>query len=101
MEIKFSNWKKWNDRNSLDGLEFPGVYFLVISDLNLSDKQFYWIEEIKYIGMTNARNGLKGRLNQFDNTIKGKRGHGGADRFRYKHEDYDKLSQNLYVALFC
>ena len=56
-------------------------------------------EEIKYIGMTNARKGLKSRLNQFDNTIKGKRGHGGADRFRYKHEDYNKLSQNLYVAV--
>lgn len=51
-----------------------------------------------YVGMTNAASGLKGRLKQFDNTISGNTGHGGADRVRFKHRDYGKLVQNLYVA---
>jgi len=49
--------------------------------------------------MTNASKGLKGRLKQFDNTIIGKKGHGGADRVRYKHKDYKKLIKCLYVAV--
>ena len=43
--------------------------------------------------------GLKGRLRQFDNTIKGKRGHGGAMRFRRKYPDYDKLIEKLFVSV--
>lgn len=49
--------------------------------------------------MTNAVSGLKGRLKQFDNTISGKIGHGGADRVRFKYRNYKKLAQNLYVAV--
>ena len=41
---------------------------------------FDWIKEIIYIGMTNSKGGLKNRLQQFDNTIAGKTGHGGAQR---------------------
>ncbi len=49
--------------------------------------------------MTNSISGLKGRLKAFDNTIKGKRGHGGADRFRYKHKIYSKMVKKLYVSV--
>ena len=96
---KFSNWIKWNDRNNLSGLKFPGVYFIAISDNDLSDRAFDFIQEIKYVGMTNAISGLKGRLNQFNRTIIGKSGHGGADRFRYKHSNYNELVQHLYVSV--
>lgn len=48
--------------------------------------------------MTNGASGLQGRLKAFDNTIHGKRGHGGADRFRYKHKTYSKLIKKLFVA---
>lgn len=51
--------------------------------------------------MTNALAGLKGRLKQFDNTIIGKRGHGGADRFRYDYPRYKDLVPQLYVAVMC
>jgi len=99
MKINFSNWKKWDERETFNDILFPGIYCLAITDLNLSDTPFYWIEEIKYFGMTNSRGGLKNRLRQFDDTIKGKRGHGGAARFRYKHEDHLVLRNRLYVSI--
>lgn len=100
MEIIFSNWKKWNERETLESLNYPGIYCIAISNKNISNTHFNWIIDIKYIGMTNSRAGLKSRLKQFDNTISGKHlQHGGADRFRYKHEDYSKLTDQLYVTV--
>ena len=49
--------------------------------------------------MTNAIAGLKGRLKQFDSTIAGKDGHGGADRVRYKYRNYDDLCRKLFVSV--
>ena len=49
--------------------------------------------------MTNSQAGLKGRLKQFDNTIVGKSGHGGADRFRFKHQNYQELVDQLFVSV--
>ncbi|MDP2841353.1 MAG: hypothetical protein Q8O17_03630 [Candidatus Methanoperedens sp.] len=101
MNIKnFSIWRKWEERDSLENIEYPGVYAIAISDIDLSGKNFQLIEKIKYFGMTNAHSGLKGRLQQFDNTIKGKIGHGGANRFRYKYPDYKKLIKKLYVSVY-
>ena len=48
--------------------------------------------------MSNSKMGLKGRLTQFDNTIKGKKGHGGSDRFLFEHPSYDMLVQKLFVS---
>ena len=98
-EHDFSTWINWDNRNSLDGLKLPGVYCLALSDVDLSCQEFKWIKEITYVGMTNSQGGLKSRLNQFDNTINGKSGHGGADRFSYKHQSYDDLINQLYVSV--
>ena len=98
-ENKFSPWRSWPRRNEVLDVEYPGVYALAHSIRNIDGKLFSWRKEIFYVGMTNAASGLKGRLKQFDNTISGKTGHGGADRVRFKHQDYDKLVQNLYVAV--
>ncbi|HLF35517.1 MAG TPA: hypothetical protein VI583_14830 [Cyclobacteriaceae bacterium] len=49
--------------------------------------------------MTNSIGGLESRLRQFDHTIAGKTGHGGAKRFRFKYPDYERLSKMLYVAI--
>jgi hypothetical protein len=49
--------------------------------------------------MTNAKGGLKSRLQQFDNTIKGKEGHGGAQRVRFKYASYKKLAPRLFVSV--
>mgnify|MGYP001569243746 CR=1 FL=1 len=95
----FSKWAKWSDRDTLEGIQFPGIYAIALSEADISKKQFSWRKEIIYIGMTNAKGGLKGRLNQFDNTIKGGDGHGGAHRVRFKHPKYNKLVPQLYVAV--
>ena len=95
----FSIWKKWVNRDKINNINYPGIYAISISLQNIEDKKFSWLAEIKYIGMTNSVSGLKGRLKQFDNTIIGKTGHGGADRFRYKHQDYKELIEHLYVSV--
>lgn len=95
----FSRWARWDNRGDLDGLQFPGVYALVISKHDLSSRRFSWKKEIVYVGMSNAVSGLKGRLKQFDNTIIGKTGHGGAERFRRDYPNHKKLVPFLYVAV--
>ena len=97
---EFSNWISWLNRHHLEGIGNPGVYCIAISEINISNSAFDWIQAIKYVGMTNSKSGLKGRLQQFDNAIKGKSGHGGAQRFRFQHRDYQKLVNNLYVSVF-
>ncbi len=95
----FSAWQRWEDRSQIAGMKFPGVYVLCISNTDIATQPFQLLPNIIYIGMTNSKAGLKGRLTQFDNTIKGKQGHGGADRVRYKHRDYDKLIAELYISV--
>lgn len=99
MEYKFSSWTKWKNRDFLKGNKYPGIYCIAISGKDLSKQKFEWISQITYVGMTNSKGGLKSRLKQFDNTIIGKKGHGGADRFRYKYENYQKLIDKLYVSI--
>ena len=57
------------------------------------------MEEIVYVGMTNSKNGLRGRLNQFNRTIRGNSGHGGAKRFIYDHSDYEPLKSKLFISV--
>jgi hypothetical protein len=97
--MQFSNWIKWNNRNTLANIEYPGVYIIAISTEDLTGKSFRWIEDISYVGMTNSKGGLRNRLQQFENTISGKEGHGGAKRFRFKYPNYAKLNRLLYVAV--
>jgi hypothetical protein len=97
--IEFSKWTRWNDRTSLEGLKYPGVYSLAISNKDLSSQEFNFIEEICYFGMTNSKKGLQGRLYQFNNAIQGKDGHGGGDRFKFKHSCYKTLVGELYVSV--
>lgn len=99
LEKRFSHWFSWRRRNETVGIEYPGVYALAISNERLEETPYTWRKEIAYVGMSNALLGIKGRLKQFDNTILGKSGHGGADRFRFKHRDYDKLVKKLFVAV--
>jgi hypothetical protein len=95
----FSRWAHWNNRDGLQGLRFPGVYALAISRHDLSGKNFSWVKQVVYVGMSNAISGLKGRLKQFDNTIIGKTGHGGAERFRRDYPNHKQLVPLLYVAV--
>jgi hypothetical protein len=76
------------------------VYTLAISDKNIAGMPFKYSKEIAYFGMTNSKLGLRGRLNQFSDTIRRKRNnHGGAQRFLYDYKDGDVLAKKLYVAV--
>jgi hypothetical protein len=99
-EDNFSKWLPWEERKNIPKKNCPGVYIAALSELNLSGTDFSWLEEIIYIGVTNSAGGLIGRLNQFHDTISGKRtSHGGADRVKYKHREYDILAPKLYVSV--
>jgi hypothetical protein len=98
MEQKFTNWIKWEDRNELEGINYPGIYCIAVSNKILN--RFKFIKELEYIGMTNSKGGLKSRLRQFDATIKKIRTHhGGADRFLYVYENYEEVKDKIYVAI--
>lgn len=99
IEPKFSRWISWKNRQRLTGLEYPGVYAIALSSVDLSDNEYDWVKNIIYFGMTNSRGGLRARLKQFDNTIFGKEGHGGAERVRYEHRNYNDLTEKLYVSV--
>lgn len=98
-ESDFSIWSNWKRKNELENIRFPGVYIIAISEKDMHDFDFYWSNKIIYVGMTNSKKGLKGRLYQFDNTILGKQEHGGAHRVRYKYQNYEALVKNLYVSV--
>lgn len=99
MAKQFTNWVQWKDRAELAELAYPGVYVIAISKRDIAGFPFSWMQDVAYVGMTNAKDGIKSRLYQFDVTIKGGRGHGGAHRFRFKHPKYNSLVRNLYVAI--
>jgi len=100
MDESFTPWVCWDDRfNPAIDSRMPGVYVLAITPTDLGGQPFSWIPEIVYVGMTNSRGGLGQRLYQFDNTIRGREGHGGACRVRYVHRDYDDLVGHLFVAV--
>ena len=99
--MKFSQWEKFDERESLAKINFPGIYALAISRQNIAGTAFEYVKEIAYFGMTNSRTGLRGRLKAFNNTLRDKTGpgHGGAERFRYDYEDGEVLAKKLYVAV--
>ncbi|MDK2831239.1 hypothetical protein V7O61_07490 [Methanolobus sp. WCC1] len=96
----FAKWEKWENRNILSGINYPGIYCIAIAEYDISGKNFEWIPDITYIGMTNSKGGLKSRLKQFDNTIRWKEGHGGACRVRRKYPIYRELVSKLFVSVF-
>ena len=99
MKNAFLCWEKWQNRNGMHYANFPGIYAIAYSKINLAGQNFSWIEQVIYIGMTNSKGVLKSRLGQFDRTINGGTGHGGARRVRRKYKNYKSLIKNLYVSI--
>ncbi len=94
-----TKWYRWSDRNKITNKNQPAVYFIAYSEKDISDKDFSFIKEIVYIGMTISLNGLKGRLDQFEAAMKGKDGvHGGAERVRFKYKDSGKFFEKTYIS---
>ncbi len=100
LEKRISVWKPWHQRGALPGMKYPGIYIIAMTEQDLTDVPFRWNEDIIYIGVTNSAGGLTGRLRQFDHTIGNRRdSHGGAQRVRYRHSDYELLSQTMFVSV--
>lgn len=100
--MQFSSWNDWPSRNQIgEILDYPGIYAIRFSShTRVDNSPFQWSPEIIYIGMTNSAAGLKGRLNQFDETMRTSRvTHGGADRVRLKHQVYSRFARSAYVAV--
>jgi hypothetical protein len=101
VQLDFSPWYRWSEREHYPGFKYPGIYILAISQDDLSGLPFSFRPEIVYIGMTNSQYGLDGRLWQFEQTISRRQNqHGGADRVLYKHREYASLTAGLYAALW-
>ncbi|HDT11917.1 MAG TPA: hypothetical protein ENN58_04180 [bacterium] len=103
--MNFSEWYRWEDYTKIPEIKLPGVYVIAITEKGYPAQPFPNSEGIVYIGMTNAKGGLKQRLTQFDNTIDFKNksgvGHGGADRLSHAYDkrDYEFLKKNMYVSV--
>jgi len=100
--MEFSNWKRWLNRNQLGKvLKYPGIYVVrYTTHHGIEDTLFEWTEDIICVGMTNSIGGLKGRLSQFNDTMRTARvTHGGADRVRFKHQNYSDFASSAYVAV--
>jgi hypothetical protein len=99
-EERFTRWFAWKNKNTIQNIHYPGIYACALSANNLTSQDFQWLQALMYIGMTNSITGIKGRLQQFDTTIRGTRTtHDGADRLRDKYRDYQLLNSQLYVAV--
>lgn len=100
--MNFSNWQQWSTRNKLgEILRYPSVYVVRFNpEKSEENTPFDWTEDIIYVGMTNSIAGLKGRLGQFDGTMRTSRvTHGGADRVRLKYQDYNHFVRSAYVSV--
>lgn len=94
-----TKWYKWKDRNKIEKKDQPSIYFIALSYNDISENEFSLIKEIIYIGMTISAKGLKGRLDQFESTMKGaNRVHGGAERVRFKYPNSDAFFEKTYVS---
>lgn len=104
-----SKWVNWKERKKLPHLSDPGIYFIAFPLNGQSDEDFHKeflnkdfkiCKQIIYIGMSIAKKGVGGRLNQFENTMKGNaRVHGGADRVRFKHKSHEIFFKKAIISI--
>ncbi|MET2989962.1 hypothetical protein [Herbaspirillum seropedicae] len=95
--MKFCPWFSWEDRKDIPLSEMPGIYLLSITKKNLAGSLPDW-KDVSYIGMTNSRQGLIGRWQQFFNSIRGTPGHSGGNAVFDDLKHYDQWDKKLFVA---
>lgn len=94
---KFTDWVKWEERTSIKGNKYPGVYLLARFNSSPPSRADAVDKNIIYIGET-CSNTLLGRWRQFNaSAFLGKPGHSGGKTYRKKFADAGK---KLYVAAF-
>jgi hypothetical protein len=99
MKYENTKWYKWVNRNGIKFRNQPAVYYIAYTNVDISGQDFTYLKDIIYIGVTTSQEGLKGRLDNFENSMKGINGvHGGAERVRFKHKDFATFFANAYVS---
>lgn len=96
-EMKFCPWFAWENRRKVPLCEMPGIYLLSITRMNLEGQSPEWTD-VSYIGMTNSRQGLIGRWQQFFNSVRGKNGHSGGNTVFADLGHYESWNKKLFVA---
>jgi len=95
--IIFSPWRKWAEKDNIEGSNLPGVYLLARFDAPPPGPAQPLDESIIYVGET-CKNSLSGRWYQFDRSaFRSKPGHSGG--FTYHKKIGDK-GERLHVAAF-
>jgi hypothetical protein len=71
-ELLLQKWMKLStDRPFIKEGRFPGVYLLAFTPKNLEGRKLNLVD-VFYVGMSNARRGVDGRLKKFADAIEGK-----------------------------
>jgi len=96
-ELSFTKWFKWENRDNIPNVQYPGVYLIAITDKLLEGIKPQW-NDVSYVGMTNSKGGLRSRWRQFDRSIRGKSGHSGGKTIYKLLGNYESWPLNLYVA---
>lgn len=96
-ELDFPSWVAWEDRMSLSGVEYPGVYLVALSTQSLVRVAPQW-EVVSYIGMTNSVGGLISRWQQFDRAVRGKGGHSGGNLMFKRKGHRETWEEELFVT---
>lgn len=84
-------------------LKNPGVYLLACPEKSRRDLegQKINVKDVDYVGMSNSKAGLAGRLRQFKRAIEGRRGHSGGNNFVQHKGKYSKLKHGpFYFAVW-
>lgn len=95
--MKFCPWFAWEKRGNVLLCKKPGIYLLSITRKNLEGLPTNW-GDVSYIGMTNSRQGLLGRWQQFFNSVRGKDGHSGGNTVFADLGHYETWKKKLFVA---
>ncbi|MDB4754896.1 hypothetical protein OAF80_00410 [bacterium] len=77
--------------------KYPGVYVLAISSENNITDKVVEMKDVFYIGMSNAKNGVKSRLKQFLLGVEKGTSHSAGMRFK-KEKDQKEWNSNFYFA---
>jgi hypothetical protein len=84
-------------------LKFPGVYLLAYTPDDLEGQRIK-IDDVCYVGMSNAKGGVRARLKQFMSGIEKGRGHSAGDFFYRKNKKpFSELRgrEKFYFATLC
>jgi len=100
-KVSFSKWTQWNKRETLQDINFPGVYLLAKFRTVPTGRANPLHENIIYFGETCRT--LKKRWMDFDHSaFQSKPGHSGGWQYQkvYNYDDYKDAGKNLYVTAF-